>query len=89
MKKTLKLLSALLVMVGCYQAQLPQTIAGTWKKCGANQFEKKVFVHGVQEDFQNDPAFIEWCIVHDKNPECNPLGSRNPRKFSRTLGHSN
>ncbi|WP_375615927.1 hypothetical protein [Bartonella sp. AP58NXGY] len=87
MKQTLKLLSALLMMVGCYQAQCPQTSAGTWKKYEANQLEKKVLVHGVQEDFQNDPAYIEWCIVNEKHPDCNPLESRNPPKFSRTLGH--
>ncbi|WP_375652773.1 hypothetical protein [Bartonella sp. MR110HLJHH] len=86
MKQTFKLLSALLIMIGCYQAQLPQTIAGTWKKSGVNQLEKKV-LYGASEDFQNDPAYIEWCIVHDKNPECNPLESRNPPKFSITLGH--
>ncbi|WP_208436985.1 hypothetical protein [Bartonella taylorii] len=87
MKQNLKLLGALLIMVGCYQAQLPQTIAGIWEKYGANQFEKKVLVHGDQEDFQNDPAFIEWCIVNDKHPDCNPLESGNPRKLSKTLGH--
>ncbi|EJF87838.1 hypothetical protein [Bartonella rattimassiliensis] len=81
MNKTLKLVSTLLVMVGCYQGYCSQAIAGT--KSGANQLEKK----GVQEDFQNNPAFIAWCMINERYPDCNPLESRNPRKFSRTLGH--
>ncbi|WP_142416107.1 hypothetical protein [Bartonella massiliensis] len=87
MKHTLKLLGILLVMVGCYQAQFPQKIADAWNKYGANQQEKTVLVHVAQENFENDPAYIEWCIVNDKHPDCNPLEPRNPRHSGTTLGH--
>ncbi|WP_208436228.1 hypothetical protein [Bartonella phoceensis] len=87
MRQTLKFLNTLLIMIGCYQAQFSQTIAETRRKHDAHQPEKKVLIHGVQEDFQNDPKFIEHCRVFERDPDCNPLESRNPAHFSRNLGH--
>lgn len=72
MKKYLKLLSALLVMVGWCQGYCSQTIAGT--KSGANQIEKKANVQ--EEDLRNDYKFIEWCWRFERNPDCNEAPPR-------------
>ncbi|WP_254474832.1 MULTISPECIES: hypothetical protein [unclassified Bartonella] len=71
---TLKLLSLLLTMMGYYQNELSQTRADAGNKV-------------VEEDLQNDPAYIEWCIVNDKHPDCNPSEPRNPRHSTINLGH--
>lgn len=71
MKKILKSLSALLVMVGCYQGYCSQTIAGT--KSAANHIEKKA---NVQENRWNDPQFVEWCWRFERDPDCNEAPPR-------------
>ncbi|WP_175869308.1 hypothetical protein [Bartonella gabonensis] len=87
MKYTLKLLIALFVMVGCCQAQVPQTIVDAWNKYGANQQEEKVLVYMTVEEFRKLPSYTEWCIANERDPYCYPPGFDCIAHFSRNLEH--
>ncbi|WP_273719213.1 MULTISPECIES: hypothetical protein [Bartonella] len=89
MKYTLNLLIALFIILGCCEVQFLQTIAGIWKKYDTNQLEKKVplYMEEKEEDLRNNPAYIEWCIVHDKHPDCNEGSPRGEIGRNGSHGH--